>query len=117
VTDAVHAKGGRIFIQLWHSGRISHPSLQPRGAVPVAPSALRPAGNAMTEWGLMPFVMPRALDEAEMEGNRRRFRIRGGSCPGRGLRWGRAARCQWLSPGSVPAGLDQWTRRWLWRKP
>ena len=39
VTKAVHAEGGRIFLQLWHVGRISHPSLQPEGALPVAPSA------------------------------------------------------------------------------
>jgi len=38
VTEAVHACGGRIFLQLWHVGRISHPSLQPGGALPVAPS-------------------------------------------------------------------------------
>ncbi|MDO9009107.1 MAG: alkene reductase, partial [Thiobacillus sp.] len=42
VTDAVHAAGGRIFLQLWHVGRISHPSLQPEGALPVAPSAIQP---------------------------------------------------------------------------
>ena len=41
VTDAVHAAGGRIFLQLWHVGRISHPSLQPSGGAPVAPSALQ----------------------------------------------------------------------------
>ncbi|MCX2946498.1 alkene reductase, partial [Rahnella perminowiae] len=41
VTDAVHAKGGRIFVQLWHVGRISHVDLQPGGAAPVAPSAIR----------------------------------------------------------------------------
>lgn len=40
VTDAVHAQQGRIFIQLWHVGRISHPSLQPDGKSPVAPSAI-----------------------------------------------------------------------------
>jgi hypothetical protein len=42
VTEAVHAKAGRIFVQLWHVGRVSHPSLQPAGALPVAPSAIRP---------------------------------------------------------------------------
>src|SRR5215470_6159845 len=48
VTDAVHAAGGRIFLQLWHVGRISHPSLQPDSALPVAPSAIAPAGQAWT---------------------------------------------------------------------
>src|SRR6516164_11512402 len=49
VTDAVHAAGGRIFLQLWHVGRISHPSLQPDGVLPVAPSAIKPAGEAFIE--------------------------------------------------------------------
>ncbi|HEX9180440.1 MAG TPA: alkene reductase, partial [Burkholderiales bacterium] len=66
VTEAVHAKGGRIFLQLWHVGRISHPSLQPDGALPVAPSAIRPEGNAFTYEGLQPFVTPRALETAEI---------------------------------------------------
>jgi N-ethylmaleimide reductase len=68
VTDAVHAAGGRIFLQLWHVGRISHPSLQPGGALPVAPSAIAPAGQAMTREGMKPFVTPRALDTAEIAG-------------------------------------------------
>jgi len=68
VTDAVHAAGGRIFLQLWHVGRISHPSLQPGGALPVAPSAIAPAGHAMTREGMKPFVTPRALDTAEVAG-------------------------------------------------
>src|SRR5438270_7629847 len=45
VTDAVHAQGGRIFIQLWHVGRISHVSLQPNGGAPVGPSAIRAKGK------------------------------------------------------------------------
>ena len=52
VTEAVHAAGGRMFLQLWHVGRISHPSLQPDGALPVAPSAIAPAGQAMTAGGM-----------------------------------------------------------------
>lgn len=68
VTEAVHAKGGRIFIQLWHVGRISHPDLQPGGALPVAPSAVRPEVEAFTETGLKPAVTPRALDIAELPG-------------------------------------------------
>jgi N-ethylmaleimide reductase len=66
VTDAVHSASGRIFLQLWHVGRISHPSLQPDGAAPVAPSALQPAGQTMTVNGMEPFVMPRALETREV---------------------------------------------------
>jgi len=61
VTDTVHAEGGLIFIQLWHTGRISHPSLLPDNAPPVAPSAIRPDGEAVTYEGMQPFVTPRAL--------------------------------------------------------
>ncbi len=68
VTDAVHKAKGRIFLQLWHVGRISHPSLQPGGALPVAPSAIAPAGEAMTYDGMKPFVTPRALETAEISG-------------------------------------------------
>ncbi|MDQ2820887.1 MAG: alkene reductase [Pseudomonadota bacterium] len=68
VTHAVHAAGGRIFLQLWHVGRISHPSLQPYGDLPVAPSAIQPAGQAFTEEGFQPFVTPRALTEGELPG-------------------------------------------------
>lgn len=68
VTDAVHERGGRIFLQLWHVGRISHPSLQPDGALPVAPSAIAPEGNAATYEGEQPFVTPRALETEEIPG-------------------------------------------------
>jgi N-ethylmaleimide reductase len=68
VTSAVHANGGKIFLQLWHVGRISHPSLQPGGALPVAPSAIQPQGQAFTETGLQPFVTPRALETDEIAG-------------------------------------------------
>ncbi|WP_142847720.1 alkene reductase [Telmatospirillum sp. J64-1] len=68
VTDAVHAKGGLIFCQLWHVGRISHPSLQPDGALPVAPSAIKPEGQAFTEQGFQPHVTPRALELDEIPG-------------------------------------------------
>jgi N-ethylmaleimide reductase len=66
VTQAVHDRGGRIFLQLWHVGRISHPSLQPNGELPVAPSAIAPAGMAATYEGEKPFVTPRALEIAEI---------------------------------------------------
>ena len=68
VTDAVHARGGRIFDQLWHVGRISHPKLQPGGGPPVAPSALLAKANAFTDAGFEPCAMPRALETAEIPG-------------------------------------------------
>ena len=66
VTEAIHKTDGLIFLQLWHVGRISHPSLQPDGMLPVAPSAIRPNGQAFIEnengeGALVPFVTPRAL--------------------------------------------------------
>ncbi len=66
VTDAVHERGGHIFLQLWHVGRISHPLLQPEGALPVAPSAIAPEGTASTFAGPKPFVTPRALETEEI---------------------------------------------------
>jgi len=66
VTEAVHARGGRIFPQLWHVGRVSHPSLQPGGALPVAPSAIRPEATSYTDAGFRPCVTPRALAIAEI---------------------------------------------------
>lgn len=70
VTQAVHDKGGRIFLQLWHGGRCSHPSLQPNGELPVAPSAIAPREEkALTATGEeVPFVVPRALLTEEIPG-------------------------------------------------
>ena len=75
VTDTVHAKGGRIFLQLWHVGRISHPSLLPNDALPVAPSAIKPAGKAFTHQGMTDFVTPRALETSEIPALIENFRI------------------------------------------
>ncbi len=68
VTEAVHARGGRIFLQLWHVGRFSHPSLQPDGRLPVAPSAIAPLDQkTFTEDGAFADVgVPRALDRDEI---------------------------------------------------
>jgi N-ethylmaleimide reductase len=71
VVDAVHAKGGLIFLQLWHVGRVSHSSFQPGGVLPVAPSAVPITGNgmlAMTADGKMvAYETPRALKTGEIE--------------------------------------------------
>jgi N-ethylmaleimide reductase len=66
VTQAVHVAGGQIVCQLWHVGRISHPSFQPGGVAPVAPSAIRPNGQAFTEKGFEPIPTPRALEASEI---------------------------------------------------
>lgn len=68
ITQAVHDAGGKIVIQLWHVGRISHPDFQPNGVLPVAPSALRPAGQVFTAQGMKDFVTPRALETSEIPG-------------------------------------------------
>jgi N-ethylmaleimide reductase len=67
VTETVKSRGGIIFLQLWHVGRISHPSFQKDGALPVAPSAIRPAGNAFTiDFQRVPHETPRALELNEI---------------------------------------------------
>jgi N-ethylmaleimide reductase len=68
VANGVHSAGGLIFLQLQHCGRISHPSLQPNNATPAGPSALRPAGQAVTYSGMQDFVTPRALELHEIPG-------------------------------------------------
>jgi 2,4-dienoyl-CoA reductase-like NADH-dependent reductase (Old Yellow Enzyme family) len=65
VTDAVHAAGGRMFLQLWHVGRISHPIFLD-GELPVAPSALAPNGNVKLLRPATPFVVPRPLERSEI---------------------------------------------------
>ncbi len=69
VTDAVHQKGGKIFLQLWHVGRISHSSLHPVEGLPVAPSAIAPSGNVMNaQFKQVPYETPRALELPEIAG-------------------------------------------------
>ena len=67
VTTAVHAAGGRIFLQLWHVGRISDP-IYLQGALPVAPSAIAPTGHVSLVRPQKPYVTPRALDRGEIPG-------------------------------------------------
>ena len=83
VTDRVHERGGRIFIQLWHVGRISHVSLQQNNQLPVAPSAIRAKGKTFVGGAFVDISECRAL---ELSGNprhhRKRFRTRRGQCTG-----------------------------------
>ncbi|HWX11660.1 MAG TPA: alkene reductase [Trinickia sp.] len=67
VTDAVHAEGGLIFLQLWHVGRVSDPIFL-NGELPVAPTAIAPGGHVSLVRPQRPFVTPRALDLDEIRG-------------------------------------------------
>ena len=67
VTEAVHNNRGKIFLQLWHVGRISHSSFHPAEGLPVAPSAIRPSGTVFTiDWKQAPYETPRALELKEI---------------------------------------------------
>ena len=68
VTDAVHDAAGTIVLQLLHTGRISHVSLQEGFRAPVAPSSLQAGGTVLTATGMLPPSMPRALREEEIPG-------------------------------------------------
>ena len=68
IVGTVHANDGLIFLQLWHTGRISHPDLQPGGKAPVSASAIKPEGTAFTREGMKPHVTPRALETDEIPG-------------------------------------------------
>nr|WP_153492033.1 alkene reductase [Sinorhizobium meliloti] len=68
VTTAVHAKGGRIFVQLWHVGRVSHVDLQESGATPVAPSAIRAETKTFVNHAFVDVSDPRALELDELPG-------------------------------------------------
>lgn len=68
VTQAVHAKGGKIFLQLWHVGRVSHVDLQENGAAPVAPSAIQAETKTFVNNGFVPVSTPRALELEELPG-------------------------------------------------
>ena len=115
VTDAVHANGGLIVLQLMHAGRIGSRHVKPPGIETVAPSAIRAAGEVFTDAaGLQPFDEPRALSTAEVQavvrerrGRRQRARRR--------FRRRRAARHQRLPSHAVPVFRHQPSQRRLWR--
>src|SRR5215470_14311877 len=68
VTERVHARGGRIFNQIWHVGRVSHTSLQVGGGKPVAPSAIRAKGKTFVNNQFVEISEPRALELSEIPG-------------------------------------------------
>ncbi|HWG76296.1 MAG TPA: alkene reductase [Steroidobacteraceae bacterium] len=68
IVEAVHAQGGRIYLQLMHVGRVSHIANRVLQEPPVAPSAIRVSGQIVTDAGMQDFSMPRALETAEIAG-------------------------------------------------
>ena len=68
ITESVHNEGGHIYLQLWFCGRISHPDLLPGNKMPVAPSAIKPEGEAVTFGGMKAYVEPHALEIEEIKG-------------------------------------------------
>ncbi len=68
VTEAVRKRGGKMVLQLWHMGRLSHPVFQENGQLPVAPSAIKPAGHTRDATGTKDYVTPRALEKSELPG-------------------------------------------------
>ncbi len=103
VTEAVHRAGGRILLQLWHVGRVSGP-LYLDGELPVAPSAVQPAGHVSLVRPMKPFVTPRA---PRAGGDRRRHRSlspRSGECEASGIRRRGDPRRERLPAGPVPPG-------------
>jgi N-ethylmaleimide reductase len=68
ITQAVHQKGSKMFLQLWHVGRVSHPFLQPNRQLPVSSSAIKSNGIIKTSEGPMEMVVPRALEIDEIPG-------------------------------------------------
>jgi N-ethylmaleimide reductase len=75
VTDAVHSRGGKIFLQIFHTGRIALPDFLPGAARPVAPSAVKAKGQNYTDEGMKDFVTPRELTTSEVKQTVRDFAV------------------------------------------
>ncbi|MGI9273784.1 MAG: alkene reductase [Endozoicomonas sp.] len=75
VTEAVHAEGGQIVMQIMHCGRIGHPHNKAPGTDTIAPSAIKAEGEIFTEKGMLPFSMPRALVTEEIPGIIEEYRL------------------------------------------
>ncbi len=118
VVDAVHAKGGIIFLQLWHVGRVSHSSFQPGGVLPVAPSAVAISPELKTGDRRRPGHDLRNAARVGDLGNpwhHRRLPPGRAQRKSRRLRRRRGARRQRLSARTIPAVAQQPAHRPLWR--
>ena len=116
VTHAVHAAGGRIFMQLWHVGRISDPA-HLRGDLPVAPSALAAPGHVSLLAAATPLRRPTQLGTRRDPGCHRGVSVSCAEREGGGVRRRDPSRRQRLPARPVPAGRHQPSDRWLRREP
>ena len=80
VTDRVHERGGRIFLQAWHVGRVSHTSLQVNNGAPVAPSAIRAKGKTFVKQYLYRHLRAARAGAGRNPGHHREFQARRGEC-------------------------------------
>ena len=115
VTDRVHERGGRIFIQIWHVGRISHTSLQPDGGKPVAPSAIRAKGKTFVNNSFTEISEPRELELSEIPDIIEDFKRGTANALAAGFRRRRDPRRQRLPARPVRQGRHQQTHRCVWR--
>ena len=115
VTDRVHERGGRIFIQIWHVGRISHDSLQPDGGKPVAPIGDPRQGQDLCEQQLHRYLRAARARAFRDSRDHRGLQARHRECAGRRIRRRRDPRRQRLSARPVRQGRHQQAHRCLWR--
>lgn len=81
IVDAVHAKGGKIVLQLWHVGRVSHSSLHPEQGLPIAPSAVPPEGKVLNAaWKPVDYETPRAMQDADFAELLAQYRVAAHNC-------------------------------------
>ena len=115
VTDAVHAEGGLIFIQLWHVGRVSHVSLQPGGGAPVAPSAIAAKTQTFLASGRADVSPPRALRLDEIPRIVAEYKKAAENAKRAGFDGVEIHRRQWLSDRPVPQRRNQQAHQLIWR--
>ncbi len=85
VADAVHSRGGKVFMQIFHTGRIALPDFLPEGERPVAPSAVRAKGRNYTDAGMKEFVTPREITVEEIKRTVRDFAASAANAVGAGF--------------------------------
>ena len=107
VTDAIHARGGKVFLQLWHMGRLSVPAYQPDGGLPIAPSAVAANVEVTTpDFKRVPAPTPRALETAEIPALIQKY-VHAGRCA-REAGFDGVVYPSFMSPGGTCVALWRW---------